>query len=274
MRELPSRLGQLKRIVELNLANNSLHYLPYEILELLGSASRLHSLQLHPNPFYQPDLLYSQLQNGGPTPRKSPLTPGSGISPVRWNIDYRCRSQVRFLDISGNLIKGPRLPDDHSLFDSSSTEVKSFTRERVMNHIAIPCALPGEVPEPPRTPSADSTAPSLLELAVRAYTQTPHMPDLGEWLGSADFVPDHLSRVLKDAQTLRETEAGDRRCTICNRIFIIPRTEWIEWWEMEKDQRNVPSGASPLRQIDNQRDEIERLVPLMRRGCSWKCLPS
>lgn len=35
----------------------------------------------------------------------------------------------------------------------------------------------------------------------------------------------------------------------------------------------VASAASPLRQRENERDTSESMVPLMRRGCSWFCLP-
>ena len=40
------------------------------------------------------------------------------------------------------------------------------------------------------------------------------------------------------------------------------------------------SAASPLRQMErrvrqrqNDRDDLEKMVPLMRRGCSWRCVP-
>lgn len=33
------------------------------------------------------------------------------------------------------------------------------------------------------------------------------------------------------------------------------------------------SAASPLRQMENERDALESMVPLIRRGCSWLCTP-
>lgn len=36
----------------------------------------------------------------------------------------------------------------------------------------------------------------------------------------------------------------------------------------------MASAASPLRQKENERDVLESMVPLMRRGCSWFCVPS
>ena len=28
-----------------------------------------------------------------------------------------------------------------------------------------------------------------------------------------------------------------------------------------------------MRQMENERDVLEKMVPLMRRGCSWMCVP-
>jgi len=75
------------------------------------------------------------------------------------------------------------------------------------------------------------------------------------------------------ANVAAKKESGDTKCTICKRSFIIARTEWIEWWEISKAEETLASAASPLRQIQNERDIVERMVPLIRRGCSWLCVP-
>jgi len=46
---LPPEIGQLKNLVELNVANNKLKFVPSELLTL-----SLETLSLHPNPFLQP----------------------------------------------------------------------------------------------------------------------------------------------------------------------------------------------------------------------------
>lgn len=85
--------------------------------------------------------------------------------------------------------------------------------------------------------------------------------------------PEYFPELL--ATVVAKKESGATKCTICKRDFIIPRTEWIEWWEIAKcaDDKGVTSAASPLRQKENERDFVERMVPLMRRGCSWLCVP-
>jgi hypothetical protein len=83
-----------------------------------------------------------------------------------------------------------------------------------------------------------------------------------------EYFPELLTTVAA------KKESGRTRCTICKRAFIIPRTEWIEWWEITKiTDKGMASAASPLRQVENERDALERMVPLMRRGCSWLCVP-
>jgi Leucine Rich repeats (2 copies) len=54
LRELPPSVGKLSNLKELNLSQNGLRYLPYEILELFSDTSRLNSLHLHPNLFHEP----------------------------------------------------------------------------------------------------------------------------------------------------------------------------------------------------------------------------
>ena len=93
------------------------------------------------------------------------------------------------------------------------------------------------------------------------------MPNLNEYL-SGDY-PEKLQHLLDDARHLRETEVPGRRCTICERRFVVPRTEWIEWREIEQS----PAGKVTSEETVRPRDVIESQLPFMRRGCSWKCVP-
>jgi Leucine-rich repeat (LRR) protein len=277
--ELPAAVGKLRRLTELNVANNYLHHLPYEILELVLDKSKLVCLNIHPNPFYVP--IYPEAKNAvepdshlTKDPDILPAIPRSAI-PVkdtrvwnqRWIVEYKCRSQVRFFDKAGALVKGPAFPRDDSLFTSRS-QVRVFYGD-----LEIPKAPPGDTAEPPTlSPLVNgreiSRVPSLLEIAVKAWSKAPPLPDFDYWCEEA---PEGLPRLLGDAKILREMEAGDRKCTICYRAFVIPRTEWIEWWEIAWKE---PTGApSPFQILENARDLMERVVPLMRRGCSWKCVP-
>lgn len=269
--ELPSRIAMLQSLVELNVANNNLSYLPYELLVYISCATGpLQTLQIHPNPFYEPSNI--SVSSDDEVVEKLEVEGDTQTVSTCWHVNYKYRSFVRFLASDGRLLKGPNLPRDQSLFTSNSGTIKMASNNADCN--SIPVAPLNDIPAAPGSTSP-SKAFSLHELAVRAWSVTPHMPDLSTYLG--EEAPAQLSRLLEDASTLREQEGGDRHCTICHRAFVIPRTEWIEWWEISKERNDpsrVTSAASPLRQMDNGRDQVERKVPFMRRGCSWKCLPT
>lgn len=285
--DLPSAIGRLKHLVEFNVANNNLHYLPYEILDIFSADCRLHSLTWHPNPFYEPDTADKAPYKGG-APYPPDLRERDGIRPwtgrpeavlsalpiANWNLTYKFRSHVRFMRIDGTLVKGPEFPRDESLFSSplQQRNIPTYAHHFTGTHSnLIPIAPPDDIPESPSLTTTKSKAPSLLEVALKSWSHSPLQLDM-----LADYdLPERLARVMDDAKVLRETEADERYCTICKRSFIIPRTEWIEWWQISKvqDRNAMASAASPLRHMENRRDQVESMVPLMRRGCSWSCLP-
>ncbi len=174
-----------------------------------------------------------------------------------WKVTYQARSEIRYLDINGSLLKGP----------------KFATNDYESSPISIPVANIKDTPEHP-APRGNmvSRAPSLLEAVLNGCVRHPQASFLALHLheDAPSYLPEILSRALV------KKESGGSKCTICNRNFLVPRTEWIEWWEIAKvlDQgAAAASAASPLRQMENERDVLESRVPLMRRGCSWLCIP-
>ena len=70
--------------------------------------------------------------------------------------------------------------------------------------------------------------------------------------------------------------------------FVIPRTEWVEWWRIsapageafpsQHSQRIAPvpvpeDGDGEGDEGANEDVEDDGVVPLIRRGCSWACVP-
>lgn len=277
LHELPPSIGKLSNLKELNLSQNGLRYLPYEILELFSDTSRLNSLHLHPNLFHEPQ--FSLSEDDVKEEEKVPYRIGLGnrtrqsprrgaicaVSPdqhrrswhTQWKVTYQARTEVRFLDINGTLVKGPSFPVN--------------TLESNSSHNKIAVADVNDSPEPPSSGDGLSRAPSLLEVALAACAKSPQLPFI------ADFLPEHSPSSLHEllVKAAEKKESGGSKCTICARSFIIPRTEWIEWWEIAKvlENNSTASAASPLRQMENERDVLEKMVPLMRRGCSWMCVP-
>ncbi|RKF59306.1 putative glucose-repressible alcohol dehydrogenase transcriptional effector [Erysiphe neolycopersici] len=266
--ELPPKIGNLLKLKELNLSQNKLCYLPYEILSLLSSKGSLEKLILHPNFFYEPKYLTEyETQGSSIFTSKSGLTVCNDKSDSlhkngdkqniysndRWKISYQARTDIRFIDINGNLIKGPNF---------STPDCLSFPDP-------ILVAREDYRPNPPNPRNNGfSRAHSLLETALATCAKTTQLPYLS--LQLPDDTPSYLRDLLDLAVTNKEL--GGTFCTICQRKYIIARTEWIEWWEISK----VKPLTSKFTQnhVFNDRDDLERFVPLIRRGCSWLCTPS
>lgn len=274
--EVPPGIGNLKGLKELSLSQNGLRYLPYEILNLLSDNARLQSLQLHPNHFHEPefpnpepkldsvsDEQYKIGLSRPPTERRGAISVDS-ISDFRslkfnvsWEVSYQARTEVRFLDHFGALLQGPQFPGAPS--DGSK-------------HQKIAIAHENNTPKPPKSTSCGvSRVHSLYETALAACARSSQLPHLSKYL--TDGCPSHMEEALALAEAKKES--GGSKCTVCGRDFIVPRTEWIEWWQISKvPNRSTISAASPLRQRENERDKSESMVPLMRRGCSWFCVPN
>ncbi|KAL5330760.1 hypothetical protein ACEPPN_000281 [Leptodophora sp. 'Broadleaf-Isolate-01'] len=263
--ELPPSIGKLQRLRELNLSQNGLRYLPYEILDLLTETSDLSSLSLHPNMFHEaqfPDngeMVVEELPYkiglGNRTP-KHPFKDAAVAYIIhrsgpewhpRWKAKFQARTDIRYLDITGKLVKGP-----------------------IFTH-SIPVADLDDTPQPPTSCGVEiSRSPSLIEVALNACSRTPQLPFLSDLLPKDS--PEYLHTILAD--TVIKKDSGGSKCTICKRNFVLPRTEWIEWWEIAKNlDEAIHSAVSPLRQRENDRDILESMVPLIRRGCSWRCVP-
>jgi len=54
LHELPPGIGKLHHLQELNLSQNGMQYLPFEILDIFSEGPRLQSFTIHPNPFHEP----------------------------------------------------------------------------------------------------------------------------------------------------------------------------------------------------------------------------
>lgn len=301
LQEIPPSIGKLKILEDLNISQNNLGYLPYEILDLVIGGT-LFDFQLHPNPFYAPMAKPESTENSA-THLEIDLHRKSSIvrSPLRLNeedtrrlarsdpsiqsqlfpdssddgfvpdgsnrpvyggkctLSYQFRTEVRFLDLFGRCMKGPAFPSDP-------------TWKITGRHVQLPVARTGDIPEPP---TVCSRVQSLLEKALQSCTRNPEFPHLESYLEQS---PPQIPLLLKRAENI--TYSGPTLCTICNRSFVVPRTEWIEWWEIEKVSKKdrlvrVPtsSDANKPRHMENERDAAEKLIPLIRRGCSWLCLP-
>ena len=216
------------KLHEINLGNNQLKWLPWEFLSLLGFwlSKDLKKCILHPNPFIRP----------------VPSMWG-GDDYHDFGNDYEghfASTHVAFLDITGHPER------DYSPSPASKAEhwIESSGNKKSLR--------------PP--PHERHKPPSLMDIAIRACYKHPQLSQLHFFLPGD--CPDYLRELLQS--TWRLKKAGSQTCSVCGSEYIIPRTEWIEWWYCitGNDVNTNSSSISP--------DDFLPL-PFLRRGCSWQC---
>lgn len=107
--------------------------------------------------------------------------------------------------------------------------------------------------------AASSSVPSLFELALQKCHSLPDLSDIQACCVDGE-TPATLSAPLTMAQEARSY--GELECTMCQRCFIIPRVQWMEWWILvpAKKKESRPTCEDPS------------MIPFLRRGCSWACV--
>ena len=240
--ELPPAISKLSNLVELNVGGNKLRWLPWEMLELLGPRAKLRVLNLHPNPFVEP----AEASKGESTPTAAS---GSRVTDALPSIRpeepaFRLATPITYYNVDGTRNRSS-LGTDPSLA-SGDARLATATKDHVS-----------------KAPTTEPVTfvPSLVELSLRAcsnVTYLAHLPDL-----LPPDAPESLHRLLRQAVTARES--GGRQCTTCKKDYVIARTEWVEWWG-----GRLHSGSNETAVEEN--DDNGR-IPLIRRGCSWRCVP-
>ena len=246
--EVPEFVGQLKRLQELNVGGNNIHWLPWELLDLLSNDSRPLRLIVDPNPLIQPvdEEAIQEKRNGEArenlqscqvlrgmlqrvrAARQERITNGEALSIPA----YAGASNVTYFDVDGSTI--------HSLSASFSSTFAAPNYSAIIDR-----------PSPP--PTQGSCAPSLFELAARSCLDSPFLRQLPSLLPYD--TPSPISAVLHKASRLKEL--GVPQCSVCNKSYVIKRAEWMEYWAC-----NLETGVS----LANR-----PFLPFMRRACSWGC---
>jgi hypothetical protein len=110
-------------------------------------------------------------------------------------------------------------------------------------------------------PTSVNNAPSLREVALRAVSKLPYLEqttdeELAEY-------PALLVPLLQQAREVRA--AGGQPCSVCQREYVIPRTEWMEWWDFTPCENGMKMPRCPGEKL--------RPLPFRRFGCSFSCVP-
>ncbi|KAJ5247829.1 hypothetical protein N7468_002812 [Penicillium chermesinum] len=106
-----------------------------------------------------------------------------------------------------------------------------------------------------------SAAPSLRELALRAVSKLPELDLLTD--EELEEYPALLIPLMRQVKKIRAS--GSQQCSVCRREFIMPRTEWIEWWDCVPHENGMKRPRTSGEKL--------RPLPFKRLGCSWACIP-
>ena len=213
LKEIMPTISRLKNLKVLNLSSNMLRWLPWELLQL--SINEPPTLRVHPNPFIEPIS-----SRGDHHLFDVQFAQGNDDS-----VHIVATTKVAYLDISGARCRGSPPAPSSEIEYHPSREKKQFAGPWLEER-------PGRVP-------------SLFEIALRRCSESPILEKLLFSL-PADSPPPTL-HLLQHARAVKE--AGGKECSVCGQNYIVPRTEWIEWW--------IWDSAG--------------MLPFLRRGCSWDC---
>ncbi|KAI0400943.1 hypothetical protein F4802DRAFT_609792 [Xylaria palmicola] len=302
--ELPPCIGKLRNLRELNLAINNLRYLPGELLNLLKFPSVLSSIRTHPNPFYRPDsrpppcpelrTIASNGEHGDVPipPSHIPLSDGehvlyispdsrlteeihqqmlSAVAPCRWRVVLLARSPVQYSDSRGSVLSRFQLPCedlDNAAHPGEPEGQQNITLETEDVSVLSTPHIPGRVSD---TLPTSSHVLSLYELALKSASRAAQTWDLASYLP-----PQAPQSILRSIGRLKVQSAsngnlGSLPCSTCERQIITPLAQWIEWWDISK-QIGISGDGKPI--LDPlSMDANENVVPFLKRGCSWNCIP-
>ncbi|KAI0850866.1 hypothetical protein F5Y00DRAFT_30495 [Daldinia vernicosa] len=304
--ELPPSTGKLRNLQTLNISLTRLRSLPGELLDLLRFPSKLEILNIHPNPFYQPDNFkpdwvdddsWNEVKHGQAVFFQNELVRPNGrrvrfwldkqhepsVRPEApaikrlhgslWEVIILARTPVQFSDSRGVVASAYKLPD------STSTTMDSPIHENVEHPNQViqteDLHLSPELPRLRRNQSTSicdqSRVPSLFELALQSCLRSGQLRELPSYLPSN--APPHLTELFNRLTDRSEQNAnsGDLPCSVCGRRVAVPLTEWIEWWEISR--LDIDEKTNDISTDFVGSGDKERGIPFSMRGCSWKCLP-
>lgn len=228
--EIPGAIRKLTNLQEINLSVNQLTTLPWEIMWLIRKGD-LKQLTVHPNPFLSleaGDIEHWHQENGSGGDLRSCEYEGL-IPEEAWAPVHIATGHVQRFDAEGMLVST-------KAYDKLSSLTKQTQTSRV---------------------------PSLRELALLECNKAPYLDQfLADDATSAGY-PEPVIELLRKAISVRN--AGGMACSVCHRSFVIPRTQWIEWWDCTTYENGLKSPRASGADL--------RPLPFLRRGCSWGCVP-
>lgn len=277
--ELPPAIAKCRNLRSLNLSFNRLRHLPFELVKLLPM---LRLLYLVGNDFYEPEpsstegwlchlepLPISELPSflldrlfKGRRPEDMPTLPIHRL--VAW---YIGRGAVQYTDTAGRVYSSFSVPPAGGERNQIRLEGPSELTGPLARH-------QGESESRPGSNQGLTRVPSLVELCARSLAKSGQPEEFGDMADE----PDILATAVTAAAQSRYRDG--QHCAVCKKFFVIPRTQWVEFFYYNNGEFNdggaekVPSPTSADPTVTPSREKIlENLIPCLRSGCSWKCVP-
>ena len=260
LEELPAAVSNLTNLQELNVGNNRLHWLPFELLQLLGPGKPLTRLFITPNPFIE-TLTMPHVCPEEPTPetKKSDLNDGSTKSPPALLLDALERKKTCFANSRPDSSDSQVFADGYHKFHVASTKAdkiplrgQDWIHDYSHNRVFVSVKGQGDS----LSVSKAIQPPSLLYMSVQRALETTDVVDILGLL--PEDCPPPIPQAIADGK--QAWNEGGRSCTVCGRSYATVRAQWVEFWQIE------PSGSNPVSCSD-------LAWPFLRRVCSDSCIP-
>ncbi|KAJ5095643.1 Leucine-rich repeat typical subtype [Penicillium alfredii] len=232
--EISPTIRRLTALQVLNVSVNRLSYLPWELLWLVQQGELKH-LTARPNSFLaieeaQIAAWSHRSESKSDKPSQDPLQfrEYEGSPPAEaWAPIHIATGPTKWLNMEGN-------PTSDNL---SPSTIKT-----------------------PAESSGATSAPSFREIALRAVSKLPYL----EHVSDAELAeyPAMVVPLLRQAREVRI--AGGQPCSVCGQEYVIPRTEWLEWWDCSPCENGMKGPRSSGEKL--------RPLPFRRFGCSVHCV--
>ncbi|KAJ5735129.1 uncharacterized protein N7483_000254 [Penicillium malachiteum] len=255
LQELPYTIQKLRSLEVLNISVNRLTYLPWELLKLFEHGELKH-LTACPNPFLQ--IEECPIKTWHCERIQKETEPRS----ERYDLDSESECEPE------PIYESPRFEEYEDVPPPSAwtaihvatgpitrfdMEGRAIEENPKFSLVTTACRF-----------SSASAPSSLRELALRAVCKAyPSLEYTNDEEIAAEFPP-FVAPLLQKAKKVQA--AGGQQCSVCQREYVIPRTEWLEWWDCTPYENG---GKRP-----RASGEMIRPLPFKRFGCSGTCVPA
>lgn len=281
IQEVPEAIKNLKELQVLDIGGNRLQCLPWGVMKLIENG-RLQHIAAHPNPWIElsdiqetdieqwfcdvvDGLFFVKNRNKASertsqTEKQDPESKYSESAPI-----LVARGEKRYLDPEGNSLRSrtARKTPTHteSQYTKSLLEVALKGCTNAPDVIEAFEAMSEGKRERPNKRQSFRGSSEAIDNDNASLSDSPDNDD-SDFDSDYFTVPDIIMPLLDLAKYSREF--GENTCSICGRTFVIPRVEWIEWWDCSPQESYMKSKRKPENPLFP--------LPFLRKGCSWLCV--